>query len=133
MASIAIEARFSTEQLLQAVEQLPEEELEAFVDRLVEVRARRREPRLSGPESALLLQINEGIAPAEQRRFDELVAKRQAEAITLEELDDLMELTEHIERHDAQRLAALDALAALRRVPLADLMDALGIRPRANA
>ena len=129
MASIPIEAQISTDQLLKAVEYLSEQEFGVFVDRLLDLRAQRREPRLSGSETTLLLQINEGISPRVQRRFDELVAKRQAEAITPEELDELIQIVDGIERHDAQRLAALDALAALRQVPLAALMDALGIPP----
>jgi len=78
-------------------------------------------------ETVLLLQINESIAAATRRRFEELVAKRQAETISSGELTELIGLTDDIERRDGQRLAALERLARLRRIPLGDLMDSLGI------
>jgi tRNA A37 N6-isopentenylltransferase MiaA len=83
--------------------------------------------------TALLLQINQDLSTELQRRFDELVAKRQAEAITPDELRELVQITDQIEQRDAQRLAALDELARLRRMPLSELMDALGIQPPAYA
>ena len=77
--------------------------------------------------------INQDLSTELQRRFDELVAKRQAEAITPDELRELVQITDQIEQRDAQRLAALDELARLRRMPLSELMDALGIQPPASA
>jgi hypothetical protein len=129
MTTIPIEAEVSTEQLLRAVTRLPPQEFAAFVSELLALRAQRQEPRLSQAETALLLQINEGISAETQQRFDELVAKRQAETITPEELAELIQLTDQSEQRDAQRVAALEALAQLRRMTLADLMDSLGLSP----
>jgi hypothetical protein len=56
-----------------------------------------------------------------------LVAKRQEETITPEERAELSQLTDQSEQRDAQRVAALEALAHLRRMTLADLMDSLGL------
>ena len=83
--------------------------------------------------TALLLQINQDLSTELQRRFDELVAKRQAEAITPGELRELVQITDQIEQREAQRLAALHELARLRWMPLSELMDALGIQPPAYA
>jgi hypothetical protein len=129
MTTIPIEAEISTEQLLRAVSQLPPEELAAFVDHVLALHAERAEPRLSQSETALLLQVNEGVPATTRQRFNELVAKRQAEAITPTELDELKIITDEFEQYDARRLAALDALARLKRMTLADLMDSLGISP----
>lgn len=129
MTTIPIEAEVSAEQLLRAVEQLPSQDLATFVTRLLALRAQREEPHVSQPETTLLLQVNEGIPIETRRRFDALIAKRQGEAITSEELAELIEITEEIERRDAQRLAALQELAQLRRMPLTDLLDDLGIAP----
>src|SRR5918912_919719 len=129
MTTIPIEAEVSTEQLLRAVTHLPPQEFAAFVSQLLALRAQRQEPHLIQAETALLLQINEGISAETQQRFDELVAKRQAETITPEELAELSQLTDQSEQRDAQRVAALEALAHLRRMTLADLMDSLGISP----
>jgi hypothetical protein len=129
MATIPVEAHISTEQLLHALEQLPPRELAAFLDRLLALRAQRQEPHLSHAETALLLQINQGIDPSTAQRLNELVAKRRDETITPDELHELMSLTDQVEQRDVQRLAALDELAQLRRVSLADLMASLGIPP----
>lgn len=84
-------------------------------------------------ERTLLIQINEDISAEVQSRFDELVAKRQQEAISVQELDELIRLTDQIEQHDARRLAALGTLAASRHVTLPTLMDSLGLPPPAYA
>jgi len=133
MVTIPIEAEVSTEQLLRAVAQLPPQEFAAFVTHILALRTQRAEPHLSEVETVLLLQINESIAADTRRRFEELVAKRQAETISAEELAELIGLTDDIERRDGQRLAALDALAHVRRIPLGDLMDSLGIATPAYA
>jgi len=93
------------------------------VERLLALRAGRQEPHLSEPETALLLQINQGIDPSTEQRRKELVAKRETEAITNSEILELIRLTNLVEQHDLRRLAAL------RRLSLADLMANLGIPP----
>ena len=126
MTTIPIEV--STEQLLRAVEQLPAPELDTFVAQVVALRAQRAAPHLSHEETTLLLQINAGLTPPEQARFALLVAKREAETIADDELDELIALTDEVEQRDAQRLAALRDLAQLRHTTLPLLMDALGIK-----
>jgi hypothetical protein len=131
MTTIPIEV--STEQLIRAVERLPQQELESFVAQIVALRAQRTAPHLNQEETALLLQINAGISPELQRRFNELVAKRQVETISPAELTELIQITDEIEQRDAQRLAALIELAQLRQTAVPVLMDELGIRPPAHA
>jgi hypothetical protein len=131
MTTIPIEV--STEQLIRAVEQLPQQELETFVAQIVALRAQRTAPHLSQDETALLLQINGAISPDVQRRFNDLVAKRQMETISPAELTELIQITDAIEQQDGQRLAALIALAQLRQTTVPVLMDRLGIRPSAHA
>lgn len=67
--------------------------------------------------------------PHIQQRFNELVAKRQAETLTPEELQELLQLTDQIETSDAQRVQYLGELARLRGISLPDLMKELGIHP----
>jgi hypothetical protein len=119
--------------LLHALEQLPPKEFITVIDRLLAVRAQRQEPHLSQAETALLFQINHGIDTSTAERLNELTAKRRNETITLDELHELIGLTDKVEQFDAQRLSALDALAGLRRMSLADLMSRLGILPPRNA
>jgi hypothetical protein len=129
MTTISIEAQVSTDQLLRAVERLPAQELATFVAQVVALRAQREAPHLSQSETKLLLQINQSLPAQMQRRFDELVAKRQAETITPEELQELIQITDQIEQRDGQRLAALVELAHLRGTTLDALMATLGIAP----
>jgi len=53
--------------------------------------------------------------------------------ITPDELDELIAITNQIERHDAQRLAALNDLARLRQLTTPALMDILGIQAQTYA
>jgi hypothetical protein len=133
VVTIPVEAQMSTEQLLHALEQLPPKEFVTVIDRLLAVRAQRQEPHLSQAETALLFQINQGIDTLTAERLNELTAKRRNETITPDELQELIGLTDKVEQFDAQRLAALDALAGLWRISLAELMSRLGIPPPRNA
>ncbi|WP_129673301.1 STAS/SEC14 domain-containing protein [Candidatus Chloroploca sp. Khr17] len=127
MSTIPIE--ISTEQLLRAVERLPANELETFVAQVIALRTRREGGQLDANETALLLTINAAyLDPAQQARFDALVAKRQAETITPTELQELIAMTDVIEQRDTERLEALQELARVRQTTVGILMDALGIR-----
>ncbi|WP_410960261.1 hypothetical protein, partial [Salmonella sp. SAL4431] len=86
------------------------------------LRAHREASHLSSSETSLLLHINRALPNELQLRFHELVAKRQAETITSDELHELNQITDQIEQHDSERLAALDALARQRGVTLGRLM-----------
>ena len=133
MPVIQVEARVSLEQLLKAVEQLPPDELVPFVERVLALRAQRVAPHLNADESALLQRVNHGLSPDKQQRYDELVAKRQAEVLTDEEHEELIALSDEQEMIAADRLAALADLARLRGVPLATLVDSLGLAPSIDA
>jgi exoribonuclease R len=122
----------SAEQLLRAVERLPQQELETFVAQILVLRAQRSAPHLDQEETALLLQINAGISPELQRRFNELVAQRELETISPAALTELIQITDEIEQRDAQRLAALIELAQHRQTTVPNLMAELGIRPPAH-
>jgi hypothetical protein len=128
MSTIRVEAQVSTEQLLRAVEQIPEQDFDSFVAQLLLMRAQRAAPHLTPDETALLVQINSSLPPARQQRYDALVVKRQAETLTLLEQHELIDLTNQIEQQDAERLAALVKLAQLRQTSLQQLMQSLGIQ-----
>jgi hypothetical protein len=118
-----------TEQLLHAALQLPRPELEQFVMQLQLLRLQHDTARLTQSEAELLLKINEGLPSAVQQRLDELIAQRQARSLTAAEHQELIHLTEQSEQIDAARMRHLLALAALRNVPLAEVMRQLRIHP----
>lgn len=121
----------SPEQLLRAVEGLPGEELDAFVEQVLALRARRVATHLSSDEATLLLTINRPIPADIQQRYDELIGKRRAETLTTEEQAQLLQLTDHIELLNAERVFALADLARLRQTTLTALMKSLDIQPPA--
>jgi hypothetical protein len=130
MPTVQLEAQLSPEQLLKAVGQLSTPELEAFADDVLTLRAERVAPRLPVDEAALLQQINQGLPDDLQARFDALVARRRAEVLIPQEHAELLALTEKIEQMDARRLEHLVDLSRLRKVPLKQLMEQMGLRPR---
>lgn len=128
MATVPIEANMSSDQLLRAVEHLPPQELASFVRRVLILKAQREAPSLSQAESALLGQINLTLSPPQQQQYDALIARRDAGTIRAEELATLIQMTDDIERQDAQRMAALIQLAQLRQTSVPEVMVALGIK-----
>ena len=127
MPTIHVEAQVSTEQLLHAVEQMPVHELDAFVSRVLALRAQREAPNLPQEESELLLKINYAIPPSLQQRYTELIAKRRAETLTPAEHTELLNLTDQVEQLEAGRAAALAALAQVRQTSVSEVMRVLGI------
>lgn len=117
------------EQLLDAVLQMPQHELEQFVSRVFSLKARQRTRALPEREAELLLKINQGLPSATQQRLNELVNNRRAETISAKELRELKKLTDQIEKSDAKRLELLTELARLRDVPIRKLIKQLGLKP----
>lgn len=129
MSVIRVEAQLTPGQLLEAVAQMPKAELERFAERVLALLPRQSGSRLSRTESTLLKKINQGVPADLQARFDELVAKRQADTLADGEYDELLRLTEQVEALDAKRAGHLVELARLRRTSLPELMTELGIKP----
>ncbi|NOX63846.1 MAG: hypothetical protein GXP42_18165 [Chloroflexi bacterium] len=80
-------------------------------------------------EADLLSKINRGAPPEKQKRYRELIAKRQGGTLTPEEHQELLELGDEMERLEAKRLKYLSQLAEIRGVSLTQLVTELGIRP----
>jgi len=90
-------------------------------------------PRLSKRESELLLAINRGLPAKLAERYWILVSRRRSETLTPEEHQELLQLTDEVERLQAERIEHLAELARLRGKPLGVVMEELGIRPSPNA
>jgi hypothetical protein len=129
MPTINIQAEVSVDVLVKAVEQLQGAELRQFTAHVLALNAKRMAPSVTQEEAALLLQINTPLPADVQRRFDELVAKRDAETLDAEEYAELLQLTQQVEAFDVARLEALAKLAALRGVTLHELMRQLELTP----
>lgn len=121
--------QIDSEQLLNAALQMSREELEQFVAKLFTLKARQETPGLSERETELLLKINQGLPPGMQQRLNELIDKRQSHAITRDELQELIQLTDQVEMFDAERLKHLIELSHLRGTSLKELINKLGLKP----
>jgi hypothetical protein len=121
-------AVMSVDELLKAVDNLSEPDLENLLNRTLFVRARRRAPIATPEESTLLREINRGI-PAELNNHYEILAdKRDEETLMESEYQELLDIADQIEVSGVKRLEALVKLAELRQVPLLQLMTDLGIQ-----
>ena len=127
MSIVKVEVQLSSEELLKAVEQLNLSELEQFVSQVIILQAQRKTTGLPQTEAELLLKINQGIPSNIQRDYKELVAKRDDEILTEDEHQQLLQLTEEIEKIQAQRIENLAELSRLRGISLTALMESLGI------
>ncbi len=128
MSTVQVKAQFSSDELLQAVKQLSSSELEWLVWQVIALRAQRKAPGLSKDESELLLKINRGMPPDIQERYLELIDKRRSETLTPGEYDELLELTDAVEKRDAERVESLKELALIRNTSLTALMEDLHIQ-----
>ena len=133
MPVVQVEAQVPTDELLKAVGRLSQSDLEQFVSQVIALRAKRQATSLPRVESELLLKINEGVPFDIQKRYNELTAKRQAEILTPDEYEELLRLTQQVEKLEARRVEYLAELARLRGISLTALMENLGIRPPAYA
>lgn len=133
MPTVEVQAELSVETLLKAAEQLAGDQLDRFAQQIVALRGRRMGPSLSHHETALLLEINRGVPADVRSRFNELIARRDAQSLTNEEHEELLRLTDEIERLDARRVERLAELARHRGISLSELMEQLQIAPNSNA
>jgi hypothetical protein len=118
----------STDQIISAVDQLSLPELERVFDHVLALQAERKAPHLSPAESKLLVRINQGLPPELRERLALMKARREDEAITDAEYEELTRLSDRAEELHAERMAAMAELAKLRGVSLPELMNQLGIQ-----
>lgn len=128
MSTVQVEIQLSSEELLKAVSQLSLSDLERFISQVLVLQAQRRANNLPQSEAELLLKINQGICLDIQKYYDELMAKLQAGTLTPDEHSQLLDLTQEIEKLQAQRIEYLAELARLRKTSLTALMENLGIQ-----
>jgi hypothetical protein len=118
----------SVDELLKAVDDLSEPDLDHLVDRALFVRARRKANVLTTEETVLLSAINQGIPSELHDRYEILLEKRDDEILTEAEYTELLDISNQIEAFGVTRIEALAKLATIRQVPLLKLMDDLGIQ-----
>lgn len=128
MSTVKVEIQLLSSELLKAVEQLNQSDLEQFVSQVIALQAQRKAASLPQVEAELLVKINQGIPSDIQQHYNELIAKREAETLRSDEHENLLRLTEQIEKLQAQRIEYLADLAQIRGISLTALMENLGIK-----
>ena len=124
-----IEVQISPEQILSAIQKMPETDLDLLIRQVLQIRGQRQAPNLSRTESDLLYRVTYCVPVELQTRFNELVKKRQAITINELELQELCDLNDRIELLEASRIKDLAQLAQLRSVSLLELMNQLKLTP----
>jgi DNA repair photolyase len=132
MPTVKIEAQMSALDLLQAVQQLSQPELEQFIEQIIQVKAQRIAPSLSTKESELLIKINQDLPQELRYLYQNLIEKRNQEILTESEYQQLLELTEQVEKYQAQHLEYLTQLAQMRQLSLTNLITQMGLKPINN-
>lgn len=86
---------------------------------------------VSESEAELLQQINVGLSEEKWQRYHQLRQKLEDGTLPQDEQQELLGITDEIERANVHRIEALIKLADLRNTTLDALMDELGVRPPA--
>jgi hypothetical protein len=133
MPTINIQADVSVDMLVKAAEQLSETELRQLTSQVLALNAKRTAPSITQQEAELLVHINARLPEDVQRRYDELIARRDAETLADAEYEELLRLTKQVEAFDVARVEALSKLASRRGVTLSALMRQLEIASPADA
>lgn len=110
--------------------------LDRYVSEILEQVSNYEQPTncsISAQEADLLQRINLAIPSETWAEYRRLVARRDREEITPEELDMLIAITDKIEIANAERIRHLAELAQLRGISLPELMHELGIQPESHA
>lgn len=129
MASVKVQAKLSTDDLLKAVDQLDKRNLESFLQKILVLVAGRKAPSLPQNEAELLKKINQIFPQEIQQRYSSLIARRNSETLTDAEHAELLKLTDQVENLERRRIEYLAELAQLRRTTLNQVMQQLGIQP----
>jgi hypothetical protein len=127
MSVLQIKTELGFNELLNVVEQLDTSELETLISKVITLRAKRKKSYCSEQESELRLKINQKLSADAQQRLNDLFIKRQAEQLSHNEQQELIDLNEHIEQNNVERITLIHELAKLRGVTLEAMMENLGI------
>lgn len=122
----------STAQIVAELKSLSSRELDELDSVLQQERLSRRSSVLSQEESRLLSIINS--PPPQSERFKELRSALEHEALTEEERQELCQISEAREVHNAERAAAVAELARMKNEPFDKLWHSMvgapqGVRP----
>src|SRR5258708_3081266 len=133
MSTAATKPKGTAAQVLEAMTRLTAQQLDTVMQHAALLRLQKRKVVPSMRESELLQIISRGLNAAKSERLDHLQQKLHDESITSREREQLVRLTEDLEKLAAERLKALIELAALRKTSVSELMTEMGLTEAAYA
>ena len=126
---MAVHLEVTTENLLNAVAQMPESEFNRFVEQAKQLRIKREGNKSSYQETDLIHKINTIYSAEKRQRYNALYEKFQQKNITPKEHKELLKLSGEFETLNAKRLEYLGELARMRGQSLKDVIKDLGMKP----
>lgn len=127
--TVVLELPPEMESKMREVAQAEGLNLPALVRETMAARLRQYDPSRFLTESELIARINRGFPEAFWDRYRLLTARRQAETMTLEEQQEAIGMSDHLEAWNVERLQYLIKLAAMRHTSVGALMQELGLHP----
>ena len=125
---MAVHLEITTENLLNAVVQMPENEFKRFVENAKKMRNTHKKQTLSTTETNLILKINSVFADFPYQKYKELNAKFESDSLSQNEYQELLKMSDEREILNAKRLQYIGELSKIRHQTLEDVMKQLGIK-----
>ncbi len=109
--------------VIQGVSTLETPDIEQFMFKIGQLLAARKSPHLEKKETQLLKAINHAVPTDLLERYNELIARSEAETITTIENEEFLIIHEKIQRLNLKRYKKIQYLAELRGVSVPSLMQ----------
>jgi hypothetical protein len=114
-------------QVIDDLARLTARQLETVIEHASALRLQKRKALMSERESEILRVINRGLSPEKNVRLEQLQERLRQETIRPREHQQLLKLSDELEKLGAQRLKALIELASLRKTSVPKLMSEMGL------
>ena len=124
--------QISVSELLTNVGRLNTRDFEIFFIEIQSLYGQKITATSTVTENKLLKQIKSRLTSSKQIRFEYLIARRDARTITEQEFNELLKLTDDIEKNDLLRLKRISKLADLKRMTLPEVVQFYNLQPMAH-
>ena len=121
---MAVQLEVTTENLLNAVMQMPENEFNRLVEKAREIRTKRKPLA----ENDLIHKINTIYSPEKRQRFNHLNEKFQQEKITPKEHKELLKLSDEFEILNAKKLKYVGEIAKMHGQPFSKVIKEFKVK-----
>ena len=121
--------QISVSELLTNVGRLNTRDFEIFFIEIQSLYGQKITATSTVTENKLLKQIKSRLTSSKQIRFEYLTARRDARTITEQEFNELLKLTDDIEKNDLLRLKRISKLADLKRMTLPEVVHFYNLQP----